>query len=132
MATGIAACGGLGASASPAASASASAPGPGVDIVSRALLEAHGQRATGPTAVSIVTIGNDAEQPWSLYLEVSKEVGLDFSALAGAGAELRVTPIAGWADDGAAYVLVRSGTVIGAWIGPGGTTSGVLPITARP
>lgn len=134
MGAALGACGGTASSASPSVTATpaASAPDPGVDAVSQALLETHGLRATGPTKVNIVTIGKLAEQPWSLYLEVSKAANLDFSALEGAGAELRITPVAGWADDGAAYVLVRSGTVVGAWIGPGGTSSGVLPITATP
>jgi len=112
-------------------------PSPGradalVDPISRALLDAYGQAPAGATIVSQVTVGDTAELPWALYLEVSRLVGLDFAALEGAGAELRETPVAGWAPDARAYVLVRAGEAIGAWIGPGGNSSGVLPLSARP
>jgi hypothetical protein len=77
-------------------------------------------------------VGDLGEQPWSLYLEVSREAGLDFEALEGRAAELLITPIAGPAADTTLVVLLVEGQAVGAWISPGGTSSGVLPVGKRP
>jgi hypothetical protein len=99
-----------------------------VDPVSAPLLADHGVRAVGATTIAPTTVGDVAEQPWSLYLEVSKASGLDFTDEVGVTAELRRTPIDGDEADAAAFILVRDGRAIGAWLSPGGTTSGVLPL----
>jgi hypothetical protein len=106
--------------------------GAAVDAISAPLLAANGQVPTGPTSGQPITVGDPAEHPWLLYLEASRAVGLDFAGLVGRSGELRVTPIRGAAPDAAAYVLVVDGVAVGAWVGPGGSSSGVLPISQRP
>jgi hypothetical protein len=104
----------------------------GIDELSAPLLLTNGLTPIGPTQARAVVVGDMADAPWLQYLEVSKAIGLDFGALEGRPAQLRMTPIRGREPDAAAYVLVVDGRAVGAWIGPGGTTSGVLPLNAGP
>ena len=92
---------------------------PTVDPVSARVLADQYREAVGPTTVRPITIGELDELPWSLYLEVSNQVGLDFSGLAGAEAELRMTPIRTSEGVGTAYVLVHEGQAVGGWLDPG-------------
>jgi hypothetical protein len=110
-------------------------PTPGlatVDPVTLELLEAHGLRPAGATASSQVTVGDLEDLPWALYLEVSRSIGLDFSPLEGQLAELRSTRIERTNPDAAVYVLVHEGRPAGAWLDPGGSSSGVLSLSDRP
>ena len=91
-----------------------------VDPISAGVLADQRREAVGPTTARPITIGDVDEQPWSLYLEVSNQVGLDFSGLAGAEAELRMTPISTESGVGTAYVLVHGGKAVGGWLDPGG------------
>jgi hypothetical protein len=102
-----------------------------VDPAAAPFLEPFGHRAAGPSRREPVEVGNAGEQPWSLYLEVSRAVGLDFSTLQGRTGELVRTPVAGDAADAELIVLVVGGRAVGAWISPGGGSSGVLPVSAR-
>jgi hypothetical protein len=102
-----------------------------VDPLAAAVLAEYGHRPTGATT-RLDTVVSVAENGWPLYLEVSREVGLDFAPLAGRQGVLLKTPIEGSAPDAALLVLVVEGRPAGAWISPGGTSSGVLPVTAEP
>jgi hypothetical protein len=102
-----------------------------VDTTSRALLDEHGHTPAGATTVSTVTIGDTTDMPWLLYLEASQAIGLDFSALEGGSAELRATPVAAGEGTATAYVLVRGGAAIGAWLDPGEMSSGVVSLGER-
>jgi len=106
--------------------------GTGVDPRVAALILANGQEPTGPTTLMEVVVGDLRDAPWAQYLEVSRGVGLDFSAAAGRTATLARTPVRGRFADAAMFVLLVEGRVAGAWIGAGGDVSGVLPITRRP
>ncbi len=103
-----------------------------MDPLTAPLLVEHGLTATGASASTLMEVGDPAEQPWSLYLEASRSAGLDFADQAGMVAELRRTPIAGAAADAAVFVLVHDGRVIGAWLSPGGTSSGVRSLAEHP
>jgi hypothetical protein len=103
-----------------------------VDPAAAAMIARYGHRSTGPTRRAAVEIADLRGQPWALYLEASRAVGLDFSALEGETGELLITPIAASESDAVLVVLLVGGQPAGAWIGPGGTTSGVLPLDARP
>jgi hypothetical protein len=103
-----------------------------VDPVTMELLEVHGLRPAGATASRQVAVGEVDELPWALYLEVSRSIGLDFAALEGEAAELRATRIVGSNPDAAVYVLVHGGRAVGAWVDPGGSSSGVLSLADRP
>jgi hypothetical protein len=103
-----------------------------VDPVTLELLEAHGLRPAGPTAARQVTVDDPRDLPWALYLEVSRSIGLDFTSLEGQVAELRATRIVGSNPDAAVYVLVHGGRAVGAWVDPGGSSSGVLSLADRP
>jgi hypothetical protein len=112
--------------------ASPSPVAPGVDPVALEVLLANGHTATGATTGTPVLVGDVREVPWALYLEVSRQAGLDFTAAQGRPGTLLRTPIRGSEPDSQSFVLVVDGRVAGAWIGPGGSSSGVLPIDARP
>jgi hypothetical protein len=129
LALALVACGG--ATSSPAASAG-TVPAPGVDPRVAALILANGQEPTGPTTFTEVVIGDLRDAPWAQYLEVSRRVGLDFTAGAGRSATLARTPLRGRFPDAALFVLLQDGRVAGAWVSAGGDVGGVLPITERP
>ena len=105
---------------------------PGVDPETVALLATHGLTPAGPTDVQDLPIGDPAEQPWSLYLEVSRAIGLDFSAAAGQGAQLRSTPVVHPSGELRVHVLVREGVPIGAWLSHASSTPGIYPLTDPP
>jgi len=121
----------------PASPSTASAPRDnpiaGVEPATAAVMRQYGHAPAGPTrVVPLDAIGDIREQPWSLYLEVSRQVGLDFGALRGAAGALEMTPLDEWPADAVLVVLRVDGRPVGAWIGPGGNSSGVLPADARP
>ncbi len=104
----------------------------GVDPVAASVLAQYGHRPTGPTRRLGVEVGELTDQPWSLHLEVSRTVGLDFSALEGRQGALLATPVAASEPDAEIFVLLVDGRPVGAWLSPGGSMSGVLPVSARP
>ncbi len=79
-----------------------------------------------------VEVGDLAQPPWLLYLEVSRAIGLDFGALEGRSGELLITPVAAAEADAILVVLLVEGRPVGAWIGPGGSSSGVLALDQHP
>ena len=102
----------------------------GVSAPSSALLGKHDIARVGPTVIEPIEIGDVRDSEWALNLEVSQRIGLDFSDLSGASAELHTTPVAGDFGEGMrAHILVFDGTVRGAWLSAQGM-SGVLPLTA--
>ncbi|HEX5828010.1 MAG TPA: DUF4830 domain-containing protein [Candidatus Limnocylindrales bacterium] len=106
-------------------------PPPGVEPASLALLLVNGQAPSGPTTTLAMPVGDVEDVPWAQYLEASKRVGLDFSAAEGRAATLYRTPVTASNPDAAAFVLVVDGRVAGAWLDPGGGSSGVVAINER-
>ncbi len=95
------------------------------------VLEQYGLTPTGPTVTDTIEIGDIQQPPWALYLEVSREIGLDFSDLSGATAELQATPIVGGRTGASTHVLVVDGVARGAWLSSD-DMSGVLPLSMPP
>ena len=106
---------------------------PGVtDGLSAPLLERHGLRPTGATAVAPVEIGDPGDLPWVLYQEASAQVGLGEGWLAGTAGELRTTPVQGSVPGIRAHVLVVGGRVIGAWLSHPSAAPGIYPLSEPP
>jgi hypothetical protein len=127
LAVSMAACGAAVPSAVPASEAAA-----GIDALSTQLFVTNGVTPIGATERRPIVVGDVADIPWLQYLEVSRQVGLDFAGLVGRAGELRVTPIRGRQPDATAYVLVIDGRPVGAWMDAGGGSSGVVPLNGTP
>jgi hypothetical protein len=97
-----------------------------------ALLQRFGLTAAGPTASTELPIGDVAEVPWVLYLEVSRAIGLDFSAFAGTTGELRTTPLVGLHPGTRLHVLLAGGVVRGAWLSVDDAAPGIYPLSEPP
>jgi hypothetical protein len=103
-----------------------------LDPATADLMREHGHRPAGTSRQLPITVGDLQDHPWLLYLEVSRQAGLDFGALEGSSGELTITPIIGPAADTELVVLRVGGRAVGAWISPGGSSSGVLPVNTAP
>jgi hypothetical protein len=97
-----------------------------------ALLERFGLTAAGPTTSTEVVIGDVADVPWMLYLEVSRTIGLDFATLAGATGELRTTPLMALHVGTRLHVLLVGGVVRGAWLSVEDAAPGIYPLSEPP
>jgi hypothetical protein len=97
-----------------------------------ALLREHGWEPGTTLSQWTVQVGAEDVVPghvWDLYLDASREVGLDFGALRGRPAELIVVEL----DGPRASLLVVGGQVVGAWVFGGeavGCVPGIFPLSA--
>lgn len=110
-----------------------------VDPLSSELLRRYGLDPAGPTQLSSVRIGRPTEQPWHLYLEASRKIGLDFASLAGTNVQMRTTPVignlgpqhecVGCSKGGRVHVLVAGERVVGAYLSDRVTVPGIYALS---
>jgi hypothetical protein len=96
------------------------------------LLRQHGWQPIGVVSRDLVRIGDPAVVPdhvWELYLDVSRDIGLDFGPLRGQEAMLTRVDLGG---PGATLLSIGE-EVVGAWIfagGPMGCVPGIFALSA--
>lgn len=97
-----------------------------------ALLQQHGWQPVGVLGRDTIRVGDPAVVPdhvWELYLEVSRDVGLDFEPLRGRQVTLTRVELGG----PKASVLSVGSEVVGAWIfADGGCVPGIFSLSASP